>query len=273
MHVPEQLVIRPPSEASSLLVRVVRGCNWNRCLFCGIYDLYGVPYSLRTIEEVKKDIDALAEMYGDIFKTAFLGDANPLDLDTDFLVEVLEHLHEKFPSLERVTAYARTSSLWKKSLDDLKRIRKAGMHRIHVGMESGSNKVLALHKKGTNQEQQITAGKRVTDARLELSFYFLLGLGGQELCEDHVQESAKVINSVKPHFVRIRRLWVHPISRLSEKINANQFSLQTPEGFVIELRDLIQALDAEGTFLTCDHANNYIQVHGKLMKDKRAMLE
>ena len=88
MHRPEQLVIRPPSEAMSLLVRVIRGCNWNHCLFCGIYDLFGCAHSLRTLEEVKADIRALRELHGDTFATAFLGDANPLALPADFLVEV-----------------------------------------------------------------------------------------------------------------------------------------------------------------------------------------
>ncbi len=273
MHIPEQLVIRPPSEGSSLLVRVVRGCNWNRCLFCGIYDLYDSPYSLRSLKEVKRDIDALSDIYGDSFKTAFLGDANPLDVDTGFLVEVLRYLRNRFPSVERITAYARSSSLWKKSLDDLKEIHTTGLDRIHVGMESGSNKVLAFHKKGTHNGQHITGGKRVIDAGMELSFYFLLGLGGQYWWEEHVHESAKVINSVKPHFLRVRRLWIHPLSRLIPKINSSEFIPQTPEGTVIELKGLIDELDAEGTIVACDHANNYIQVYGKLMEEKQKMLD
>jgi len=273
MHVPEHLVIRPPSEAKSLLVRAVRGCNWNRCLFCGIYDYFDTPYSERTLDEVIKDIDALADLYGDIFKTAFLGDANPLELPTRFLVEVLEHLRKKFPSLTRVTAYARASSLAKKSAEDLKAIHDAGLDRAHVGMESGSNAVLALHKKGTNQKQLIEAGQKTMASGMELSYYFLLGLGGKALWEDHVKGSIEVLNAVKPHFIRVRRLWIHPMSRLMEKIKANEFMEQTPEGTVIELRDLIEALEPCPTVLACDHANNYIQVFGRLDSDKEQMLK
>jgi radical SAM superfamily enzyme YgiQ (UPF0313 family) len=273
MHVPEHLVIRPPSEAKSLLVRAVRGCNWNRCLFCGIYDYFDTPYSERTIDEVIKDIDALADLYGDIFKTAFLGDANPLELPTRFLVEVLEHLRKKFPSLTRVTAYARASSLAKKSAEDLKAIHDAGLDRAHVGMESGSNAVLALHKKGTNQKQLIEADQKTMASGMELSYYFLLGLGGKALWEDHVKGSIEVLNAVKPHFIRVRRLWIHPMSRLMEKIKAGEFMEQTPEGTVIELRDLIEALEPCPTVLACDHANNYVQVFGRLDSDKEQMLK
>jgi radical SAM superfamily enzyme YgiQ (UPF0313 family) len=272
MHVPEHLVIRPPSEAKSLLIRTVRGCNWNRCLFCGIYDYFDTPYAERTVGEVIKDIDALHEMYGDIFKTAFLGDANPLHLPADFLVEVLKHLRVKFPSVNRVTAYARASSLAKKTQAELLAIHDAGLDRVHVGMESGSDAVLSLHKKGTSQKQLIDAGKKSMASGMELSFYFLLGLGGQALWEDHVKDSACVINEVKPHFVRVRRLWIHPMSKLMEKIHAGEFIEQTAEGTVIELRDLIAALDPTPAVLACDHSNNYIQVFGRLDENREEML-
>ena len=272
MHVPEHLVIRPPSEAKSLLIRTVRGCNWNRCLFCGIYDYFDTAYSERGLDEVIKDIDTLSDMYGDIFKTAFLGDANPLALPTDFLVAVLTHLRKKFPSLTRVTSYARASSLAKKSAEELRAIHDAGLDRAHVGMESGSDAVLKLQKKGTSQVQLINAGEKTMASGMELSYYFLLGLGGLALWEDHVKGTAFVINEVKPHFVRVRRLWIHPMSRLMEKINAEEFREQTPEGTVIELRDLVKALDPSPTVLACDHANNYIQVFGRLDEDKQEML-
>jgi len=272
MHMPEQLVIRPPSEAKSLLVRVIRGCDWNRCLFCGIYDLFGCAHSLRTLDEVKADIQALKALHGDCFETAFLGDANPLALPADFLIETLTTLRAQFPRLKRVTAYGRASSVWKKSREELAAIHSAGLDRLHVGMESGSDDVLRLQKKGTSQKQLIEAGERVKDAGMELSYYLLLGLGGQTLWQGHVAGSVQVINAVKPHFVRVRRLWTHPASRLGEKIAAGEFIPQTPEGTVIELRDILKGLDAQGTTFTCDHANNYLQVHGRLNDEKPAML-
>jgi radical SAM superfamily enzyme YgiQ (UPF0313 family) len=257
----------------SLLVRVIRGCDWNRCLFCGIYDLFGCTHSLRTLDEVKADIRALRELHGDSFATAFLGDANPLALPADFLVETLKELRAAFPRLGRVTAYGRASSVWKKTQADLDAIHAAGLDRLHVGMESGSDAVLRMQKKGTSQNQLIEAGNRVKDSGMELSYYLLLGLGGQTLWQDHVDGSAKVINAVKPHFVRVRRLWTHPASRLGEKIASGEFVPQTPEGTVIELRDILKGLDAPGTTFTCDHANNYIQVHGRLNDQKHEMLD
>ena len=259
MHEPEHLVIRPPSEARSLLLRVVRGCNWNRCRFCGIYDLFGTPFSTRSLDEVLQDIDALYDIYGDIFRTAFIGDANPLDLDTDFLVKVLKHLRKNFPRVQRVTSYGRASSLQKKSAQDLKDIHEAGLDRVHVGLESGSNRVLKFQMKGTSQKQLIEAGTKAMESGMELSYYFLSGLGGRDLWEEHAIESAHVFSEVKPHFIRVRRLFIHPMSKLMEKVHSGEFSQQTPEG-------------TEGTTFTCDHANNFLPVNGTLNADKEKML-
>src|SRR5450759_5935177 len=54
----EQGPIRPPSEAHSLLVRVIRNCAWNRCTFCPVYK--GTASSLRPLEDVLADVDAMA---------------------------------------------------------------------------------------------------------------------------------------------------------------------------------------------------------------------
>jgi len=272
MHIPEHLVIRPPSEARSLLVRTVRGCNWNRCLFCGIYDFFDTPFSERPLQDVLQDIDALHAMYGDIFRTAFLGDANPLGLPTEFIVKVLTHLRKTFPGLERVTSYGRASSLAKKDAEELKEIHAAGLDRVHVGMESGSVAVLSLQKKGTSQTQLIDAGKKTMDSGMELSYYFLVGLGGRELWQEHARESAHVLNAVKPHFVRMRRLWIHPMSRLMDKIRSGEFTEQTAEGTVLELRSLVAGLEPSHMFFTCDHANNYIQAHGHIDERRDDML-
>ena len=273
MREPEGLIIRPPSEAESLLVRVVRGCNWNRCRFCGIYDLYGQPFEVRAVEDVLEDIDLLKESWGDRPRAAFLGDADPMERPVDFLVPVLDRLLERFSSLERVTAYGRASSLNKKSLEELSALRKHGLNRVHVGLETGSDGLLRLHRKGASSKILIEAGKKVREAGIELSFYVLLGLGGKDRWEEHAKETARVINETRPEFVRIRRLWSHPLSELGQRIQSGEFHEQTPEGTVKELRLLMDRITVEGPYLTCDHANNYLPLHGRFLKDKQALLE
>jgi radical SAM superfamily enzyme YgiQ (UPF0313 family) len=273
MRAPEGLIIRPPSEAGSLLLRVVRGCHWNRCQFCGIYEAYGQPFETRPVKDVLEDIDLLKEYWGDHPRTAFLGDADPLERPAKDLVPIVERLRERFPTLERVTAYARASSLYTKSLEDLEKLRKSGLDRVHVGLETGSDALLRLHKKGISQKVLIESGKKVREAGIELSYYVLLGLGGTDRWEEHMTETARVINETCPEFVRIRRLWIHPHTKLGGKIEEGTFHEQSPEGTVMELRLLVEGITVDGPQLTCDHANNYVSLHGALLKDKQDMLD
>jgi len=273
MSVPEPLIIRPPSESGSLLLRVVRGCHWNRCRFCGIYDLFGQGYEARPLEEVLRDVDLLKEYWGDHPRTAFLGDADPLEMPVSFLLPVLDRLRDRFPSLQRVTSYARAGSVDRKSLDELKTLAAHGLNRIHVGLESGSDAVLRLQRKGASRKLLIRAGKKAREAGIELSFYVLLGLGGRDRWEEHAVETAHVINETSPQFVRVRRLWIHPEARLAREVAAGNFREQTPEGTVRELRRLVEEIAVDGPWLTCDHANNYLPLHGRFLKDKAAMLQ
>jgi radical SAM superfamily enzyme YgiQ (UPF0313 family) len=220
-----------------------------------------------------EDIDLLKQYWGDHPRTAFLGDADPLERPADYLVPILRRLRERFPTVERVTAYARASSLYTKSLEDLKTLREGGLDRVHVGLETGSDALLRFHKKGISQKVLIDSGKKVRDAGIELSHYVLLGLGGTDRWEEHMTETARVINQTCPEFVRIRRLWIHPHTKLAGRIEEGAFHEQTPEGTVKELRLLVEGITVDGPHLTCDHANNYLSLHGALLRDKQDMLD
>jgi radical SAM superfamily enzyme YgiQ (UPF0313 family) len=224
------------------------------------------------VEDVLEDIDLLKEYWGDRPRTAFLGDADPLERPTEDLVPILKKLRERFPTVERVTAYARASSLYTKSVEEIRSLRESGLDRIHVGLETGSDALLRFHKKGIRQKVVIESGRKVREAGLELSYYVLLGLGGIDRWEEHMTETAKVVNETCPEFIRIRRLWIHPHTKLAGKIREGTFREQSPEGTVMELRLLIDGITVDGPHLTCDHANNYLSLHGSFLKDKEGML-
>ncbi len=127
----ESLIIRPPSEWRSVLIRVTRGCAWNRCLFCGQYPHFGQPkFSIRTVDEIKQDISQLRELRPKA-KTVFLGDADPLTVPIEVFTEIAKHLRSSFPKLERITCYARASTLWKKKKQGIQRLAEAGLNRVH----------------------------------------------------------------------------------------------------------------------------------------------
>jgi radical SAM superfamily enzyme len=271
----EQGVIRPPSEASSLLIRVTRNCPWNQCLFCPAYK--GVKFSKRTVEEVKKDIDSMANELRDYpgVKTAFLQDADSLILPTDDLIAILDHLKERFPKIDRITTYARARTLSHKSVDDLRRLKQAGLTRIHTGMESGSTRVLKMIKKGITPEEVVTGGRHVMEAVIELSEYIMPGIGGRTMSEEHATETARLLNLIRPHFIRVRTFAMHPQSPMQKMVREGTFVPLTEDEIVTEIRLLINHLDNMHSYFSCNDfsLNLLMQVDGFLDEKKEDMLK
>jgi len=309
----EQGPIRPPSEARSLILRITRNCPWNRCLFCPVYK--GRKFSLRSVEEIKKDIQTARDIADDIkaiswrlgnrgevnsevigyifnnrgfsesyrsiamwlyYRTGacFLQDADNLIIKTEDLVEILKFLKGKFPEITRITTYSRSRTIVNKSVDSLKEIGKAGLDRVHVGMESGYDPVLKLIKKGVRAAQHVEAGRKVVEAGMELSEYVMPGLGGQEMWREHAIETAKTLNSINPHFIRLRSLRIPDRAPLSDKLKSGEFKMQTDDMLAEEIRLFIERLEGITSVITSDHIMNLLEeVTGKLPEDKKKMLE
>jgi radical SAM superfamily enzyme YgiQ (UPF0313 family) len=255
--------IRPPSEARSLLVRVMRGCPWNYCTFCAVYKDLPRKGMLRSVDEVKGDIDALragAEEMRSLGRTveprtAFLADSNAIIVKTDALIEIIVHLRESFPSIERITSYARAKTILKKDAADLRRLREAGLSRLHMGLESGDDEVLERVKKGATSREMIDAGRKAMDAGFELSEYVMPGLGGWEKTEQHAENTAAVLNATKPDYVRVRPLMVTPDTPLYEEYRHGRFFPMHPVEMLDELRRMVETLDINGN-ICFDHFMN-----------------
>jgi hypothetical protein len=235
-----------------------------------------VKFSKRTADEVKADIDSMADElrgYSGV-KTAFLQDADSLILPMDDLVAILDHLKEKFPKIDRITTYARARTLMHKSIDDLKRLKQAGLTRIHTGMESGSAKVLQLIKKGITPEDVVIGGVHVMEAGIELSEYIMPGIAGRTLSEEHAMETAKLLNLVRPHFIRVRTFAMHPQSPMQKMVREGTFLPLTDDEIVAEIRLLVNHLDPMHSYFSCNDfsLNLLMQVDGFLDEKKEFML-
>ena len=309
----EQGPIRPPNEARSLLLRVTRNCPWNQCLFCPVYK--SSKFSLRSVEEIKKDIQTVKDITDDIkalswrlglsgrvtdqvisnifnnpnysnayrgvaswlyFGTGacFLQDADNLVMKTRDLVEVLGFLREKLPEITRVTTYSRSRTIVRKSVESLKEIREAGLDRIHVGLETAYDPLLKFMKKGVSAAQHVEAGRKVLEAGIELSEYIMPGLGGQALWKEHAVATAKVLNQINPHFIRLRSLRIPDRVLLSKKVKSGEFKMQTDDMLAEELRLFIETLDGITSTVTSDHIMNLLEeIAGRLPEDKEKMLD
>jgi radical SAM superfamily enzyme YgiQ (UPF0313 family) len=260
---------RPPSEADSLLLRVTRGCPWNRCAFCPMYK--DVKFEKRPVEEVKRDIDTARAFTGGNVKRVFIGDSDSLVIETEALCEILGYLHGVFTSLTRVTSYTRGQTLKRKSPDSLKRIRDAGLTRLHIGLETGSAWLLKHIRKGASPGTMITGCTKAKDAQFEVSLYVLLGIGGEAKWLEHASETAKVLNEIDPDFIRVRTLTPQPGTLVYQWWMEGSFEMSGPETILEEQRALVKDLTVTSQYLS-DHVSNYAPINGNLPHDKASML-
>jgi radical SAM superfamily enzyme YgiQ (UPF0313 family) len=188
-------------------------------------------------------------------KTAFLQDANSMIMRTSDMLEVLRYLKETFPSLERITSYARSKTLDKKPLEDLKAIHDAGLTRLHVGLETGDDELLKFVDKGVTAEEHIRGGRKAKEAGFELSEYVMPGLGGRERSEGHALNTARVLNEINPDFIRLRPFVTGMGSPIYEDYKKGLFDLTSPHERLRELRTFVENLDVTSR-LCFDHFLN-----------------
>jgi hypothetical protein len=307
----EQGPIRPPSEAQSLLLRVTRNCPWNRCTFCPLYK--EKRFSLRPLEDIKRDIDtvyqhteqlrAQVEVAGCLsvaavqnlrlrlnpeartgfeaalhwfrggMESVFLQDANSLVIKPAQLLAVLQHLKAHFPWIRRITSYARSHTIARMKEDDLRALREAGLNRLHIGMESGSDRVLQRVSKGATQAMHIAAGRKVLQAGMELSEYYMPGLGGQDCSREHALASAATLNQINPHFIRLRTLAIPCQAPLFAEYQAGGFRPCTEVQVVAETLLFLQNLHGISSLVKSDHILNlFPRLEGQLPEDQAGML-
>lgn len=263
--------IRPVAEANSLLLRVTRGCTWNKCNFCTQYEEF--TFSIRKIDEIKRDIDNLYKEYGEYaFRSCFLQDGDSIIMKTDELVEIITYLKEKFPKLEQISSYGRASTLVLKNESEYERLNDAGLTRIYCGMESGSNDVLKKMNKGITSQQLVEAARLVKGAGMELSVFIILGLGGSELSEKNAFETAETINLMKPDFVRVRTVALNSNTKLREMAENGDYTIQSEEEIVNEQKKLIEKIMIKTKYSSDHYVNLLENVNGILPDDKEEML-
>tara|TARA_B100002003_G_C14145171_1_gene550596 strand:- start:720 stop:1886 length:1167 start_codon:yes stop_codon:yes gene_type:complete len=306
----EQGPIRPPSEAGSLLIRVTRNCPWNKCSFCPVYK--GAQFSTRPVSHVKRDIDMVKRYVGllrenggksdDIrkirrpheiqisdpgeqqalsaalhwsangMKSVFIQDANSLIIRPTELIEILTHLKKAFPWTERITSYARSHTIVRIKNSDLKAMKNIGLNRIHIGLESASDAVLKMVKKGVTKATHIKAGLKVKAAGIELSEYVMPGLGGIKLSQVHATETADALNQINPDFIRFRTLAIPNNTPLFEEFTAGRFDKCTDLMMAKEILMFIEKLNGITSVVKSDHILNLFEdVEGTLPQGKDKM--
>jgi radical SAM superfamily enzyme YgiQ (UPF0313 family) len=267
----EGSIWRPPSEARSLILQATVGCSHNACIFCVSYKQK--HYRIRGTAGVQSDLDSLPDSYKQRVRRVFLADGNALAMSTDELVETLNVLKHELPSLERVGVYGYAKDVRDKSIEDLRRIRDAGLGIVYLGLETGDDDLLRWSRKGVDSEENIKACKKIRDAGIQLSLTIILGLGGLEHSERHAQATARVLNEIDPEYVGALTLMTPPGTRISELVQTKEFVPMSPMDILRELRLLVEALELSNCVFRTNHASNYLPIRGTLNADKEMILK
>jgi radical SAM superfamily enzyme YgiQ (UPF0313 family) len=263
---------RPPSEANSLIFQVTLGCSFNQCSFCDMYR--AKKYVERSWKEIKMEIDLSSKYYPET-KRIFLADGDALNLPTEKLVQILEYIYKKFPSLERISSYAMPKNLLQKTDSELMILKNAGLKMLYVGIESGSDIILRKVTKGATYKTILQACKKAIEQDYILSCMVILGLGGEQYTMEHIENTAKIISEVSPDYVGALNL------HLDEGIY-NEFMTKFKEPFKFlndiqildELEQLISNINPSSPIIfRANHASNVYAVKGTLPNDKGKMLE
>ena len=280
-------IIRPPSERSSYFLPLTSGCSNSTCAFC---NYYGSKLRIRGVDDVKKEIDAMA-MYAqngiqlphipDIVYAimqsceqgrVFLQDGDALAYPFPELREVVQYLNERFPDLERIGSYATPQDMLRRSLAELRILKKLKLGIVYMGVESGDDEVLQKVNKGVSHNQLVEAGRKIKEAGIILSVTVILGLGGVEGSERHVIETARVLTEIDPDYAGALTLTLVPGTPLYQQWERGDFSPVSPFGSLEELEMLIERSDLSDCFFSSMHASNYLSIRGRLPQDKPRML-
>ncbi len=264
-------IIRPPSEANSIIIQVTVGCSHNKCTFCGAYKDENKSFRIRSNEEIAENL-AFASRYCSKQKRIFLADGDALILSQKRLLKLFQKIKESLPQVNRIALYGNAKAIRSKTVNELKELKEHGLHRIYMGLESGDNDVLTFVKKDETAASMIEAGKRVKEAGIFLSATVLLGLGGTSGSIKHARESARVLTHMQPK--QIAALCLMPLgnTELGKQYEAGNFQIPDANGMLIELRELIKHIDCDPVQFMANHASNYLHITGRLGRDKEKML-
>ena len=269
MHYEGEHIIRPPSEANSIILQVTVGCSHNRCTFCGTYK--AERFRLKDEATVAADL-AFASRYCKRQSRVFLADGDVLILPQHRLRALLTAIRAELPWVNRVSLYANARAIRAKSVEELQELKALGLDRVYLGLESGHDPTLAAISKGADSQAMIAAGQRVRQAGLFLSVTALLGIAGEADSLSHAAATGKVLSAMAPNQIGILTLMLLPNTPLFAEEQAGRFRLPDQAGLLRELRVMVEHLDLDRSQLMTNHASNYLPISARLPKDKAAVL-
>ncbi|MBL0700602.1 MAG: radical SAM protein [Desulfosarcina sp.] len=263
-------MIRPPSEANSILLQVTVGCSHNKCRFCGAYK--GERFRIKPDAIIMEDI-AFAAEYCQRQRRVFLCDGDALIIPQKRLLTILKAIEKQLPWVTRVGLYANAKSIKMKTLDELKELKEHGLAIAYMGLETGDDVTLKKIRKGANSDTMIKMGKKVREAGIKISITVLLGIAGPERSTIHAKETGRVLSEIDPEYVGALSLMLYPDADLYNEYKSGEFVLLEPDKMLEELKIMIENTNMTRGLFHANHASNYLPIRAIMPKDKEPTLQ
>ena len=263
-------IIRPPSEADSILLQITVGCSRNKCTFCGTYT--GERFRIKSDSIIMEDI-AFAATYCRRQRRVFLCDGDALIIPQKRLLNILKEIKKQLPWVTRVGLYANAKSLDLKTPDELKELKTHGIVIAYMGLETGDDVTLKNINKGASSGHMIEMGKKAREAGIKLSITVLLGIAGRDRSIIHAEETGRVLSAIDPEYVGALSLMLIPGTPLYNDFKAGKFELLEPDEMLKELRAMINSTNLSKGQFHANHASNYLPIKARLPKDKEATIK
>ncbi|MGD9007227.1 MAG: radical SAM protein [Desulfobacteraceae bacterium] len=263
-------IIRPPSEANSILLQITVGCSRNKCTFCGTYQ--GERFKIKPDEIIMADIE-FAATHCRRQRRVFLCDGDALIVPQKRLLEILDRIREQLPWVTRVGAYANSKSLKMKTMDELQTLRQRGLGILYMGLETGDDVTLKAINKGALASTMIEMGRKAKAAGFKLSVTVLLGIAGRERSKIHARETGRVLSAIDPDYVGALSLMLIPGTPLYDDHAAGRFPLLDAQEMLAELRTMFANTHISKGLFHANHASNYLPIKARLPKDRDSVLE
>jgi len=266
----EGRLFRPPSEGRSYILQATIGCAHNECVFCSMYK--EKKFKVRPTEDILEDIQLARERYPYI-RRVFIADGNALALSMERLIPILTSIKETFPECERIGVYGAPMDILRKTKEELKQLKELGLGIIYLGLESGSDAVLDLMKKGVNASQMIESANKVTEVGIPLSVTVISGLGGKKHTEEHASETGRVLSAMNPDYIGVLTLMTGDMAEIDDMIESGAFELLSTKEVFKELYQIMDGINVTNCMFRSNHASNYFSLAGDLPSDKSRMLK
>lgn len=263
-------IIRPPSEADSIILQVTVGCSHNKCTFCGAYK--GVLFGIKDEAIVDADLMFAARNCRRL-KRVFLADGDALVMPQDRLVGLFHKIRQTLPWVRRIALYANARSILRKSVGQLLELKALGLDRIYMGLESGHDPTLAAIRKGADGEMMIESAQRIRTADIFLSVTVLLGIAGVSDSLSHAEATARVLDKMAPNQIAVLTLMLLENTPLFHDACSGTFCLPETQQLLLELKTMLEHITLNKVQFQANHASNYLSINARLARDKAEILD